>query len=476
MPHRFRIHDAKRRALPADYPLQRGVTMAFPTVATTGSSLICTVVNQLLQNEWDEPKTIHDRQILQLRSLLRHTARNCEWYAERLRNAGIEPDELRSLDEYRAVPLLRRVDLQDHEADIAPSALPTGVKWSGQLSTSGSTGSPVSVRGTNTSGIIWSACNTRNNVWCNCDPLGTLASIRFLDQDKLPASHTPAGADLPHWGGTMTQCFRTGKGHAMHIAMDIDVQAAFLARTSPDYLLSYPTNLVSVGRVLRESGVRLENLKVVQTVSEVLSDERRREIEELFEAPVFDTYSCVETGYIASDCPEGHGYHVHPESVLVEVLDENDRPCSPGEVGRVVLTNLANYGFPLLRYDVGDYAVAGAVGRCACGRGLPVLEGIVGRQRGQLLTSDGRLRFSSPLSVAFRDAGLVRQFQVVQHERRRLEVTIVPKDGFGTQQEAVISAAVREYLGDDVQVDFRLVEHIPRTPGGKYLDFVCKAQ
>ncbi len=77
------------------------------------------------------------------------------------------------------------------------------------------------------------------------------------------------------------------------------------------------------------------------------------------------------------------------ETHIVEVLDEAGRPCRPGETGRVVITDLANFATPIIRYEIGDYAevgraeaFAGAASRC-CNR-------ILGRQRNLIMLPDGR--------------------------------------------------------------------------------------
>jgi phenylacetate-CoA ligase len=157
------------------------------------------------------------------------------------------------------------------------------------------------------------------------------------------------------------------------------------------------------------------------------------------------------------------------------VVDEDGRPCPPGESGKVILTGLVHYGVPLIRYDVGDYAVA-MEEPCPCGRGLSRLSHVIGRQRGQLLRPDGRVMFSSALSVAVRDVGAIRQFQVIQHERDRVEVLVVPMNGFGEEQEKGIAEAFDREFGCPMNVTVTRVSRIERTPGGKYLDFVCKAK
>src|SRR5439155_10265812 len=130
----------------------------------------------------------------------------------------------------------------------------------------------------------------------------------------------------------------------------------------------------------REAGQRLPGLRAIQSIAEALTEEARASVEAAFGVPVKNLYSCMEAGYVASTCPEGHGLHVHAENVLLEVLDEQGRPCRPGETGRVVLTALHNFLTPFVRYEILDGATLGAE-RCPCGRGLPLLTGVQGRQR-----------------------------------------------------------------------------------------------
>ena len=99
-------------------------------------------------------------------------------------------------------------------------------------------------------------------------------------------------------------------------------------------------------------------------------------------------YSSQEFGYIALQCPDAHTYHVQSEAVYVEILDGPGGPCRPGEVGRVVISTLHNYATPLLRYEMGDYAETG--GDCVCGRTLPVLNRIVGRERNMWIMPNGQ--------------------------------------------------------------------------------------
>src|SRR3546814_10844500 len=116
-----------------------------------------------------------------------------------------------------------------------------------------------------------------------------------------------------------------------------------------------------------ERGIAFPRLREVRTLSELLPPETRRLCRDVWGLKIADLYSTQEAGYLALQCPEHEHYHVQSEAVLLEVLDEEDRPCRPGEVGRVVVTPLTNFAMPMIRYAVGDLDEVGAP--CPCGRG-----------------------------------------------------------------------------------------------------------
>ncbi len=467
------FQDGKHRSLPAHYELRGTSDYNFPVLPTSRATSIWVLANALLENEWRDRSEIEARQLGQLRSLLQLAARHSPFYASRIRACGLDPGAVRRIEELRRMPLLTRADLQDNFEQIRCRELPPSTRVRGELATSGSTGSPVHLLGTNITSLMWAALNVRDHVWAGINPHGSLVSIRHCSEEARQA-HTEEGLRVDDWAGSFGGSFRTGPAHLMDIGQDVEAQLALLIRTDPDYLLSYPSNLETLGRMLVEGEVNLPRLKLVMAVGEVLPQHMRHSIEAAFGTRVWDLYSSVEAGYIASQCPGGNGYHVHEENVLLEILDEDNEPCEPGEPGKVVVTALMNYAFPIIRSDLADYAVAMSE-PCRCGRGLMGLKEIVGRQRGQLRLPDGRVKYNAYLSVVLRDVGQVRQFQVIQHSRDRVEVFIVPMEGFGDKQKRKITEEFHTFFGSPIRVSFTLVPRIERTPGGKYLDFICKA-
>jgi len=141
----------------------------------------------------------------------------------------------------------------------------------------------------------------------------------------------------------------------------------------------------------------------------------------------------------------------------------------------VVLTTLHNFVMPLIRYRLRDFAEVGPP--CACGRGLPVLKRVVGRQRNMLTLPDGRRHWPSfPVSSWNRATPAVRQFQIVQHDLNRIEVRLVCARPLSQSEEAALAAMLTEELGHPFQFDFTYLERIETTPNNKYEDFVSRLE
>src|SRR5262249_10447498 len=154
-----------------------------------------------------------------------------------------------------------------------------------------------------------------------------------------------------------------------------------------------------------------------------LSPDLRVRLTQMLGLPVEDNYSSQEAGIVALQCPHGELYHTMAESLVVEVLRDDDTPCGEGEVGRVVVTDLHNFASPLVRYDTGDYAEVG--GPCPCGRTLPTLRRVLGRKRNLLMKADGSRFLPRAGFESFAAIAPVLQYQVVQHALDEIEFKLV---------------------------------------------------
>jgi len=209
----------------------------------------------------------------------------------------------------------------------------------------------------------------------------------------------------------------------------------------------------------------------LRTIAESLPADLRERAQVVWGVPVVDAYSSSELGYIALQCPRHPHYHVQAENLLVEILDDRGQPAFPGEAGRVVATTLHNFATPLIRYWSGDYAMAGAA--CPCGRGLPVLERVMGRVRNMLRLPDGTRRWPSFLSKYWAGVGPIRQVQLVQHAVDHLEVRAVIDRDFTADETATLQAVFAKTLQFPYRIEVSRVARIERGAGNKYEEFLC---
>jgi phenylacetate-CoA ligase len=212
-------------------------------------------------------------------------------------------------------------------------------------------------------------------------------------------------------------------------------------------------------------------LKLVVTDSEPLLDNQRSIIERAFACPVRETYGMAEIACAASECPSG-ALHIWPEVGFIELLDENDQPVGPGETGRIVATQLLNLDMPLIRYDTQDMAQAGPDGApCACGRPLPRLQKLLGRNDDVVITQDGRRIVQ--VDRIFDPCFDIREAQIVQEDIGRFRIRVAPGARWSTASGEALCEALRDLVGEaEISVD--LVPRIERTWAGKYRMIVSK--
>lgn len=237
------------------------------------------------------------------------------------------------------------------------------------------------------------------------------------------------------------------------------------------YVLGYPSGLFELAREVLAQGLEPPDLRVVISNAEPLRPHQRDVISRAFRCPVRDTYGMAEMVAAAGECEHGT-MHLWPEAGIVEVLDEKDRPVSPGEAGRLVCTGLINGHMPLIRYEVGDRGVLAPPGkRCPCGRTLPILLGVEGRIDDVVVTPDGRR--VGRLDTVFKSDLPIVEAQVVQESLAHLTVKVVEEDGFDERTRAEIAARLRERVGP-MNIRVQSVPGIPRGPNGKFRAVVSR--
>jgi phenylacetate-CoA ligase len=163
-----------------------------------------------------------------------------------------------------------------------------------------------------------------------------------------------------------------------------------------------------------------------------------------------------------TECELG-SLHVDMEFCIVEVEveEESDEWVS----GPLLVTGLADHATPMFRYRIGDVGTL-AKHPCACGRPGPAFLHVNGRMEDYVLTPDGRL--IGRLDHIFKAQLEVAEAQIVQEAPEAVRVLLVPRGGYSGASERALLKEMRARLGNEIEVEVRLVEEIPREPNGKF--------
>jgi len=240
------------------------------------------------------------------------------------------------------------------------------------------------------------------------------------------------------------------------------------------YLWGYASSLYSLARFASEQPAASLGLKVIISNAEPLYEHQREVIQRVFACPVRDSYGMSEMACAASECEAGK-MHLWPEVGMWEVLREDaDEPVKPGELGRLVCTGLLNTEMPLIRYEVGDrVAVASPGQKCLCGRTMPILLTVDGRNDDVILTRDGRR--IGRLDPVFKSDTPICEGQIIQESLDLVRMLVVPGPGFAPKHEAALISSLHERVGD-IRIQLEKVVDIPRSANGKFRAVISKVK
>ncbi len=461
----------KNKILPVPFADSSALGNIFPAIPDQFGAAKLSAQLQFESTQWWQPEKLHTSQFDQLNNVMKHAWQEVPFYKGRFQAAGINP-ETTKIDQniFSKIPLLTRQEIQAAGDSMIAKTIPKEHGGRHKIQTSGSTGRAVQFQGTQMVTFFWQSFTLRDHLWHKRDLGGKLAAIRWAGENE----GLYPGKSRENWGTAAEHAYQTGPAYFLHIKTETSKQVEWLLNIQPQYLLTFPSQLSVLADNFNYSDSKLENLKGLIAVGETVSDELRVKCRNLWGLEINDCYTCEEVGYIALQCPEHNHYHIQSENVFVEVVNDKDEPCKPGETGRVLVTSLNNFATPIIRYELGDYAEVGEP--CPCGRGLPVLKKIKGRSRNRLALPGGGHTFpyfgNQEEYLAITTA--IRQYQIIQESLQDIEVKLVVAEDITVKQENDLKQLLNKHLGFDFNIRITYLEQIPKGPTGKYEEFISR--
>ena len=406
----------------------------------------------LLRSQWWSRDELQAFQWAELSKLIRVAARSTPYYQELFLRIGLEPGDVKSWDDFRRIPILRREDVVQNKERLTSATL----RRSELLphATGGSSGVPVRFYRTWESFDWRMACTRRAYGW---------------------SGHAPGDKSLMLWGAPVgkvgfTNEWRTRVANAL---LRTEVIPTFVQNDAvwqaiaeryrafrPNYLIGYASSMVRFARYVAERKLRLAAPRAIISAAEGMQAQERIFLTETLGAPVFNTYGSREFMSISGECEVHDGMHINSENILVEAESPDSSDASP-----LLITDLHNHATVFLRYSIGDVGTL-STGPCVCGRSLPLLTSVQGRMLDTLELEDGR-----KVSVIFfrhilKDIPEILSYQVKQLSAQAVEVRAVLSQDVSARSQALFDSEMRKVFGD-TSVVLRRVEELESSRSGK---------
>ena len=401
---------------------------------------------------------------IKTQNLLRYAYKNVPWYTEKFNSINLNPNDISKPAYFKQIPILTRQDiLENFEKFIANGKK---IKDLNLITTGGSSGTPLKI-GVSKHRIRevqkWQMFN-----WWDTPLNANMGSV----YRGLPVSGLKKIAlDMINWPQKVIRLDATS------ITPDkIEVFIQKYKKVQPKIIHGYVGAMDAIADYVLENKIVFScKPNAIWLTAAPVSAIQEHKISKAFNAPVCDQYGCSEIYFIASECQHKNGLHVFADSVKVEIVDRSNKLLNNGEHSKIILTNLDEYAFPLIRYENGDESRL-LNEPCTCGLTLPLLDKVKGRISDNIKLPDGTTLSGEYLTTIFDDyTNKVKQFQIIQKKNLSIVVKVklyIDKDAaFITK---VIENELGQRINNQISLKLEFVSEIKQEKGK--LKFIIKEE
>lgn len=410
---------------------------------------------ELEASQWLPPAELGALQWRKLEALLRHAYRNVPYYRTLFDQAGLRLESIQSPGDLSQIPYLTKDIIRAHTDALRATDVPADQIT--RFNTGGSTGTPLVFYIDKRRVGYDVAANLRAKRWWGIE----------MGDREVVFWGSPIEVDKQGFGRELRDRLLNTKLFSAFNMNDerMRTYAETIRRYRPRHLFGYPSTIALFCQFARANGFDLTGagVRVAFVTAEVLYTHQRELIEQTFHCRVANQYGARDGGFIAHECPQG-GMHVTAENVYLEFI-----PTGGGDApgGEIVVTHLDNYGFPFIRYKMGDIG-APSDQPCGCGRGLPCMRVVEGRVTDFIVTPSGRIMHGLSLIYVLRDRPGIDKFKIIQRATDSVVIRIIKNAKYQADDSEQIVRQIQERMGARIQVALEFVEDIPAERSGKF--------
>lgn len=419
-------------------------------------------LRELSSSQWLDAETLRQRQWERVREMVGYAFKHCPYYQDRFAGAGLNATTLREWRDFRRLPILTKMDIRKNGERLLSREFRQEDLV--EAKTGGSTGVALKLYFDKQCQEMRNAAAMRSDQWAGWGIGMQVAAIWG----------NPPVADTLKKKLRSLLLERTIYLDTMEINEDSVRRFVYdWQRTRPRVIFGHSHSIYILAMYLQRLGIEHLRPQGIISTSMMLLEPERRLIEDVFRCRVTNRYGCEEVSLIACECERHEGLHLNMDHVVVEFLREDGTEAAPGEEANIIVTDLVNRGMPLIRYRVGDMGVP-SDRICPCGRGLPLMERVTGRQADFLKRPDGSLVAGVSLVERTLTAILgIEQMQLVQDELHHVCAKVVRDSHFSEVSELKLRNELQTVFGEDVAIEIQYVPALGQTRLGKYRFAIC---
>jgi phenylacetate-CoA ligase len=444
--------------------------ISFPIIAKrNGLPRLMKYLNQLEESQYWPRERLVELQFERLKALLIHAYVNTAFYKSRFDEAGFDPFDFSDLNETTKIPVLTKNHIRDNLESLISKNYSQADLHSSE--TGGTTGVKMKFYRDNACLSPKEAGLYRFEKWTGWNFGERMGLVWTAQQDYVGYWTKRARIKNELFGRQVV--FPA----AIIDEASIATYVKDLMIKKPTMIRAFTSPIFEVAKYIKNNAIGNSTVKGVITTGEPLYGHQREIISEAFDCDVFDSYRSREAGPLAQECEAHNGMHINAESLFIESVPPKD-PQHFAYVqrgsGDLVVTDLLNYGMPLIRYKMDDMgSLSDEV--CPCGRGLPLLKNLAGRTADIFYSPDKKRITAGSLVLYLVDQapGHLGQIQIIQDRLDHLVIKMtsdpLPSDEIRSYQ----AGKVKELFGPNMKVSFEIVDNIAREKSGKYLFTKC---
>ena len=405
-----------------------------------------------------------------LQRLIQHCYENVPYYRNVMDERGLMPKDIQSQSDLAKLPILTKQLVREHYEELKSKDINS--RRYTKESTGGSTGTPMQFMvDTDEWSADW-ASSFRAWSWYGFHLGERMFTLGGNSLVKKKIGLTPK--DI--FDRFITRNLKRSSAEVTDDAMKAHYEA--FTKWRPSAMRGYGSSLVIFARYIEKMGLPAGHLKCILTTGEILMPEYRDTLERVFGCPVYDEYGAGDGGIKSHECPKKEGLHISEEQCVIEITDKDGQVFPDGEVGHVLTTDLNNYVFPFIRYQVGDMAYM-RPDMCSCGRNSRVLGKVIGRA-GKLLYNKQGVPISPTMLpiMLYRDNDYhnlsnceiynkIDKFQIRQDKLGDIRILLKLKNQDENHEQFMycVTNFEKHFVGSKVILEF--VDEIPTMPSGK---------